>query len=129
MKHIIILAIISAALTFSSCTQSKMKETLLPGVSGRAGEVLLVIDKKHYDDSIGRAFKRLLQEDTPGLPQSEPLFNLIHIPRKAMSQLFKIHRNIIITNISNQIEKPGIKVEYDKWAKPQVIITMVIFSV
>ncbi|RLD78476.1 MAG: hypothetical protein DRJ10_10280 [Bacteroidetes bacterium] len=125
MKHLILLTIFSTVLILSSCTQSKIKENLLPGISGSAGEVLLVIDKKHYDDSIGQAFKRLLQEDTPGLPQSEPLFNLIHIPRKAMSRLFRIHRNIVVTNISNQIEKPGIKVEYDKWAKPQTIITMV----
>lgn len=106
------------------CQEAKVKKNLLPGVSGSAGEVLIVMDKKYWDDEAGKALKVLLNEDTPGLPQSEPLFNAINISRKAFSELFRIHRNIIFTNISNTVEKPGIKVEYNKWAKPQTVVTI-----
>lgn len=123
MKNIAYLLLL-ATILFSGCQQSKVKKNLLPGVSGSAGEVLIIMDKQYWEDEPGKALKSILNEDTPGLPQSEPLFNAINIPNKAFSELFRIHRNIILTKISNNIEKPGIQVEYNKWAKPQTVITI-----
>lgn len=125
MKYFSLSIIIIISLFTLSCNQGKVKKTLLPGVSGSAGEVLIVMNKNFWEGEAGLSFKNLLLEDCLGLPQSEPLFNPVNISRKAYSQLFRIHRNIIITNISNKIEKPGIQVEYDKWARPQVVITLV----
>ncbi len=125
MKYSRLFVIILVMLTAFSCNQGKVRKNLLPGVSGSAGEVIVVMDKSYWDGTAGLAFKNLLTEDTPGLPQSEPLFNLVNISRKAFSELFRIHRNIIMTNISNTVEKPGIQVEYDKWAKPQIVINIV----
>ncbi len=125
MKHLSITIIILTSLLTISCNQGKVKKSLLPGVSGKAGEVLIVMEKNQWESQPGKAFKDLLLVDCPGLPQSEPLFNPINISRKAFTQLFRVHRNIILTHISNTIEKPGILVEYDKWAKPQIVITMV----
>lgn len=118
------LYLIVAIIVVTSCQQQKVQKNLLPGVSGSAGEVLIVMDKKYWEKEPGMALKSILNEDTPGLPQSEPLFNAINISRKAFSELFRIHRNIVFTNISNSVEKPGITVEYDKWAKPQTVITI-----
>ncbi len=125
MKRTNLFTIILVLLIFVGCNQGKVKRNLLPGVSGNLSEVIIVMNKNLWNESPGSAFQNLLLEDTPGLPQSEPLFNLVNISRKAFSELFWIHRNIILTNISNTIEKPGIKVEYDKWAKPQMVITIV----
>lgn len=125
MKFSKVLIIIGITLFTLSCNQGKVRKDLLPGVSGKAGEVLIVMDKSHWDTEPGIAFRNLLLEDTPGLPQSEPLFNPMDIPRKSFSEMFRIHRNIIITNISNTVEKPGIQVDYNKWARSQLVITMV----
>ncbi|MDA3890606.1 MAG: DUF4837 family protein [Salinivirgaceae bacterium] len=125
MKFTKLITLIFIIIIAFGCKQEKVKRNLLPGVSGSAGEVLIVIDKKYWDKEPGSAFKSLLREDTPGLPQREPLFNVIHIPRKSFSELFRIHRNVIVTNISNTVEKPGVSVEYDRWAKPQMIISIV----
>lgn len=125
MKLTNLAAILLIIFTTISCNEVTVKKKLLPGVSGSAGEVLIVMDKKYWNTNSGINFKNLLLEDTPGLPQSEPLFNTINIPSKAFSELFRIHRNIILTKIDNSVEKPGIKVEYDKWAIPQIVITLV----
>jgi len=122
MKKIVISLIILIA--FGGCTQKKVRKNLLPGVSGKAGEVLLVIDKKYWESQTGKAFRNLLLEDVPGLPQKEPLFTLVNIPLKSFSELFRIHRNIIYVQINKDVKKPDIKVEYNKWAKPQIVITM-----
>ncbi|MBI9066308.1 MAG: DUF4837 family protein [Salinivirgaceae bacterium] len=113
------------AITFMSCNNRKVTKSLLPSASGRAGEVLIIMDKNQWQETPGQGFKKLLQEDTPGLPQSEPLFDVVNIPQQAFSELFRIHRNIIITNISPSAEKFGINVEYNKWANPQMVITIV----
>lgn len=125
MKPKNLIALVLITVLSMSCNEVKVKKSLLPGVSGTAGEVLIVMNKNYWNKTPGTYFKNLLREDTPGLPQSEPLFNTINIPRKSFSELFRIHRNIILTKIDNTVEKPGIKVEYDKWATPQIVITMI----
>jgi hypothetical protein len=120
-----IVIIASTLLVLSGCGETTVRKELLTGVSGEAGEVLVVIDKTYWDKTPGDYFKKLLREDTPGLPQNEPLFNVVNIPRKAFSELFRIHRNIIITKIDKSIEKTGVFVEYDKWAKPQIVISII----
>lgn len=125
MNRILSIILVLLTVTFGGCNQVKVRKNLLPSVSGSANEVLIVMDKKFWDDDPGKDFKVLLQEDMPGLPQSEPLFNLVQIKNKAFTELFRIHRNIILTQIDPAIEKPGISVAYDKWAQPQLVITMV----
>jgi hypothetical protein len=120
-----IVIIASTLLVLSGCGETTVRKELLTGVSGEAGEVLVVIDKTYWDKTPGDYFKKLLREDTPGLPQNEPLFNVVNIPRKAFSELFRIHRNIIITKIDKSVEKTGVFVEYDKWAKPQIVISII----
>jgi hypothetical protein len=122
MKKIVLALII--LVFFGGCTQKKVRKNLLSGVSGKAGEVLLVINKNYWESETGKAFRNLLLEDVPGLPQKEPLFTLVNIPLKSFSELFRIHRNIVYVQIDKNVEKTGIKVEYNKWAKPQIFITM-----
>ncbi|HAM99717.1 MAG TPA: hypothetical protein DCQ26_14015 [Marinilabiliales bacterium] len=116
--------IIATVMVGLGCSRDKLKRDLLPGVSGSAGEVVIVMEPSVWSSETGKNFRALLTEETPGLPQSEPLLNPVSISMKAFTELFKIHRNLIIAQISPSIEKRGIQVEYNKWAKPQLVITM-----
>jgi hypothetical protein len=118
-----ILSVLIISFLFFGCQRGKVKNNLLPGVSGKAGEVLIVINKTHWESEPGTLFKDDLLQATPGLPQDEPIFNPIHIPRKAFTELFKIHRNIIITHIEQGLSK-NFSVSWNKWASPQLVITM-----
>lgn len=124
MNFIKLLTLTTVILALGGCKESRVKESLLPSSSGNPGEVVLIMDKTAWEGSAGESFRNLLQEETPGLPQREPLFNLVNIPAKAFSDLFKIHRNLIIVSIEPSIEKAGINVDYNRWSKPQLIITM-----
>lgn len=121
IKPFIVIALI---VSLGGCKESRVKESLLPGSSGNPGEVVLIMEKTAWEGSVGESFRNLLQEETPGLPQREPLFNLVNIPAKAFTDLFKIHRNLIIISIDPSIEKAGINVDYNRWSKPQLIITI-----
>jgi len=123
MNFIKLLILTTLILSLGGCKQSRVKESLLPSSSGNPGEVVLIMEKTAWEGSAGESFRSLLQEETPGLPQREPLFNLVNIPAKAFTDLFKIHRNLIIVSIDPSIEQAGINVDYNRWSKPQLIIT------
>ncbi|MFA6402640.1 MAG: DUF4837 family protein [Salinivirgaceae bacterium] len=125
MKQTALYFLLSISVLLTGCNRGKIKNSLLPAVSGSPGEVIVVMEPSFWKTSSGEAIKFLLMEDTPGLPQSEPLFTTVNIAPKAFTELFRIHRNILITSISSSVKKRGITVEYDKWARPQTIITLI----
>lgn len=121
MKKIVAL-IILAVILITSC---KDKSPMLPNVSGRAGEVILVIDNDLWSTNIGNQFKTYLTIDYPGLPQSEPLFDLIQLPTQAFTNIFKTHRNIIIVRISDEYKEPKVVIQKNVYAKPQIVINVI----
>mgnify|MGYP000366951493 FL=1 len=51
----------------------KSTATLLPSVSGKAGEVIIVMDRENWEGSLGADTRELLASDCPFLAQREPL--------------------------------------------------------
>lgn len=115
------LTIIAAALSAVSCKNADRKP-LLPNVSGKAGEVLVVINKEYWEGNIGNELRDLLASDCPYLPQKEPLYTLINITPGAFTDIFQIHRNIFFVNIDSSVTQPGIIFRTDVWASPQCFI-------
>ncbi len=93
-------------------------------VSGKAGEVIVVIDKESWQGDVGNALRQTLAEPYPQLPQSEPAFNLINITKNAFGDLFKVHRNIIYARIEPSVADTGVFVRRDVWAQPQIVIEL-----
>lgn len=98
------------------------KKALLPNVSGKAGEVIVVIDKADWEGAVGTAIRDTLAADCPYLPQREPLYSLVNVAPGGFGSMFQIHRNIIILNISPKVTNPGLVLQQDVWATPQCII-------
>ncbi len=107
-------------LALVSCGNSQ--ERLLPNVSGKAGEIVVVIGKEAWEGSAGNEIRSLLASDCPYLPQREPLYNLINIPATAFTNIFQLHRNILMVNIDKKVTEPGVIVSHDRWAQPQCVI-------
>ncbi len=109
---------------FSSCSSGEGNKRGLPSVTGQASEVVIVINDTYWSSlktEIGRTFRA----EFPGLPQGEPMFNLINIPNKAFSNIFKTHRNLILTKIGKSEKKSRIVVKEDLYAHPQIVITLI----
>lgn len=94
----------------------------LPNISGKAGEVIIVMDKSYWEGPLGEEARNLLASDCPYLPQKEPLFSLVNVTPSNLSDLFKIHRNIILFQVDPQIDTMGVIFKNNVWAKPQCAI-------
>ncbi len=117
-----LLAAAASVLALASCNRNKVQKALLPNISGKAGEVIVVIDKGNWEGSVGITLRDTLAADCPYLPQAEPLYTLVNVARSGFGNMFKVHRNIILTNISSSVTEPGVVFKQDVWAAPQCVI-------
>lgn len=114
------LALALAAILFTAC--GERKKALLPNVSGKAGEVLVVIDQAEWEGALGNALRDTLASDCPFLPQREPLYTVVNVIPSAFTNIFQIHRNIIICNVNPRVSEPGVRFLSDMWARPQCVV-------
>lgn len=117
-------AIILVALLAISCNSQKTRKALLPNISGKPGEVIVVINKGDWEGSLGNTLRDSLACDFPFLPQREPMFDLVNVAPSGFTSMFQLHRNIIVTNISSDVTEPGIIYKNDVWAAPQCVIKL-----
>lgn len=120
----IILVITVIPLLFSCKNENKKDEILLPKISGKTGEVLLIIKKEKWEGDLGTAFRDLLAHDQYGLPQPEPVFDLVNITPGNFSKMHQPHRNIIFYKTATDGGEPKITVSKNQWAYPQIVINI-----
>ena len=117
-----IAAALAAAIALTACSEEKKRKILLPNISGKAGEIIVVIDKGNWEGAVGNVLRDSLAQETPFLPQREPLFGLVNVPQNAFTHMFEVHRNIIVVNINSSVTEPGMVIRKDVWAAPQTVI-------
>ena len=117
MKRIICLLAVLAL--FAGCKNTK---ALLPNVSGKAGEIIVVIEKEDWEGTLGNDVRELLASDCPWLAQKEPLYSLVNVPPGGFGDLFKIHRNIVFFSIGSHVDSTGVLYRRDVWAAPQCLV-------
>lgn len=96
----------------------------LPNVTGSSGEVLVVMENNLWKSDGGNDLREALEQEYPALPQPEPLFDVIHITSGAFDNLFKMHRSIVITDVSSVHKTAEIKYFENSWAKPQIVVKL-----
>ncbi len=113
-----------AAIVFVQSCKCTGGPQLMPNVSGKAGEVVVVINKGDWEGEIGTAIRATLGAEEPFLPQREPMFTLVNIPENAFTSIFKTHRNLIIIQTIPDSESPKMVFQENVWAAPQIVTTL-----
>lgn len=122
-KLVLYIVALFSMISLASCAGgSGSTKALLPNVSGKAGEVIVVIEKADWDGALGTEVREVLACECPWLVQSEPLYSLVNVAPGGFTDLFKYHRNIVAFHIDPQIVKPGLVYKNDVWASPQVVL-------
>ena len=122
MKRICIL--LSLILTVAVSCKDGRRKALLPNVSGKAGEIVVVMERTDWEGAPGSEIRGLLAGDCPFLPQREPLYSLINITPGGFADLFKVHRNIVFFDINPQVSRTGVSYLHDVWASPQCVVSV-----
>lgn len=123
MKRIVyFLMAVSAMFSLASCSNGSSRKPLLPNVSGKAGEVIVVIEKADWEDALGNEVREVLAKDCPWLYVKEPLYSLVNVAPGGFADLFKVHRNIVMFQIDPQVVQSGVSIKSDVWAAPQCVI-------
>ncbi len=97
---------------------------LTPSASGRAYELLVVVDEDLWERPAGRALDSVLDTDVPGLPQSERCFRVMHVAPRAYDATMKLVRNIIMVDIQNIYTQTKLKSTQNVYSYPQSILTI-----
>ena len=121
MRNFNLLLTLIVGAMLSSCSGGPH---LMPNISGKAGEVVIVINKGNWESDLGVVLRSVLAVDYPYLPQREPLFNLINIPENAFTSIFQSHRNIIIIKTIPDLKEAKMVIQENVWAAPQIVVTI-----
>jgi hypothetical protein len=123
MKTINWLLVVVTGLFLYSCKFTGGPQ-LMPNVSGKAGEVVIVINKGEWESDAGSSLRSVLAADEEYLPQREPMFTLVNIPENAFTSIFQTHRNLIIVKILPDAGETKIVYQENVWAAPQIVVTI-----
>ena len=94
---------------------------IMPNITGGTGEILVVMDQDNWDNAAGELLKDILKQEYVGLPQSEPLFDVIQVTAAAFEGVYQYHRSIVLTTVDSGLE-PNIRYRQNVWAKPQIMV-------
>jgi len=101
------------------CTE---KSRVLPNPSGRAGEVLIIMNDVYWEGPSGQFLKKSFTQDVSGLAWSEPIFDLSRLPRAAYNDMVRIARNIIDVEVGNRYSSAKVKYYRDQFSRTQAYV-------
>jgi len=116
------LVMMAAALGLVGCKHNS--NMLLPNVTGKAGEVVVIMEKSDWDSELGDKTRGLLGDECPWLATIEPLFSLVNVTPGNFSNLFMVHRNILMFSYNSDTTATGMTTRDNVWAKPQKVVQL-----
>lgn len=119
INRIILLVTIAA---FASCDDGGT--VMHKNITGKAGEVVVVMSNEAWDSEPGKVVRQTLAQEHLALPQDEPLFDLVKVPREGFKSIFKSTRNIIQARVSPNVDSTRVTFQDDVWAYPQATVTI-----
>jgi len=126
MKKFIVACILAtlglAVLTGCNSEQARQQQGVLPSVSGKTGELIVVMDTAKFRSETGLPIRQKLGRVFKGLPQPEPIFDLINIPGKAFNKGFRTHRNVLRIEVASKYTEPRFVVRKGVYSKSQTLI-------
>ena len=125
MKRVFIslLPILGALLMLVGCKSFFDLESA-DNATGTPYELVLVCSQPEWQSELGDTLQSILKQPVKELMQYEPMYNVMRILPNNFKSLTERHRNIVVVNVDPSISEPGITVNYDLTAKPQIYITL-----
>ncbi len=118
----IIYSLLLLLLILHSCDADR--KPLLPNVSGKSGEIMVVMNEPLWNSEVGTVIFDSLTKTMPATPQPEPIFDIFQIPFSGFTKSTQSHRNIIFVEVSDKYSKAEYATQKNRYAKPQLIVSL-----
>ncbi|MFW5831557.1 MAG: DUF4837 family protein [Prolixibacteraceae bacterium] len=118
-KYVIFLMI---GIAFFSCDNNN--SGLQKNVTGKAGDLIVVSSESTWNGKPGELIRETLAQEHVALPQDEPIFDLIKVPREGFKNILKSTRNILQVSVSPNVDSAKIQFRDNVWAYPQATVTI-----
>ena len=118
MKNIVFVFVM--VLMLGSCKDAT--KNLMPAVTGKINQVLIIAEKNTWDGPVGDTIREFFGQEQDGLPQAEPIFDVLNLPEKYFDKNMKGHRNVLQVVISPSIDSAYVQYADSPWAKTQKYI-------
>lgn len=120
----ICIASIIAIVAFSACEQKgATTENFKPGITGKNGEVLVIINDDIKRDTAGRYISYMFNEPVLGLTADEPIFDLQTVPHGFFNENMQVFRNIVDVVVADTVSVDTVRFYNDVWATPQAFVS------
>ncbi|WP_235316364.1 DUF4837 family protein [Porphyromonas macacae] len=91
--------------------------------TGKPGEVMLAINKKHLNDQTGKKIQNMLVEPAIGLPQNEASMRVSRVNLESFDSFLRYVRNVLLVDVDpERFTTTSLKYSYDEWSKGQIVI-------
>lgn len=94
-------------------------------VTGATNEILVVMNKALWDGAVGDSLRTYLEQPQFGLPQPEPMFDLINLPLANFEKNVRLHRNVLMVEISPRVDTATLLFNDSPWARSQKVFKIV----
>lgn len=119
MKTIALIRLFVPALVFFSVLSCRDQKPPVSNFSGSLNEVLVIMNKNDWNGAAGDTVKAWFRQEQPGLPQPEPVLDMINLPRSSFEGNIKAYRNILYTEISPSVKEPVFEFKESPWIQSQ----------
>lgn len=90
--------------------------------TGKAGELLIVMDKELFGDTVVSHINKTFTQPQPSINQTEPMFDLLKLKNADFNSYFQKHRNIVHFDINASYGVNKMDIERNVWSSPQVYV-------
>ncbi len=123
-KFFQLLSIATVALVYSCGTNSDNNSTFKPGITGKNGEVIVVINDDIKADTAGKYITAMLTDNFLGLSTAEPIFDMQTVPHGYFNEIMAKFRNIIDVVVVDTVKTDTVLFYNNMWAQPQAYIAV-----
>ena len=113
--------LMGAAILLTGCEKAA-KKAFKPDITGKAGEVLVVMNDKLKNDTVGALLHHMLDDNDAGLPTDEPIFEMHTVAPPFFDYSMHKLRNLVVVNVADTVTTDTLAFCKDVWAQPQSVI-------
>ncbi|HPR31181.1 MAG TPA: DUF4837 family protein [Prolixibacteraceae bacterium] len=116
--------LLAGTLTILHSCSNRSQTSMMKNVTGKAGELVVVIPQDIWAGETGQTMKEILAQPHLGLPQDEPIFDVISIPHEAFADIFKTTRSLLLVTVQPSADSTGVTFQRNTYAYTQTIVSI-----